>query len=107
MASCELGFGLGACSCCDVICVTEEAENCLLTFHMRGQNPILKSQLTESSERVFKFCARFLKDVNISRTRWDINLRNKRHFVGKETDIARYAVKCCRYPYCGMQQMNF
>jgi len=40
-------------------------------------NPICKSLLAELFCRVFKFCACFLKNLNISRTKWDKFVKQK------------------------------
>jgi len=55
-------------------------------------NPICKSLLAKLFCRVFKFCTWFLKNLNISRTKWDKFVKQK-HFMGKETDMAHYALK--------------
>ena len=61
-------------------------------------NPNWNSQLTEFFCGVFKFCAWYSKNLNISRS--GINFWNKKHFVGKETDIAQKALKCSNSTVC-------
>jgi len=40
-------------------------------------NPICKPQLTELFWGIFKFCACFLKKLNILRTKWDKIVKQK------------------------------
>jgi hypothetical protein len=69
-------------------------------------NPICKSQLAELFCRVFKFCACFSKNLNISRTKQDKFVKQKA-FVEKETDIDLKALKMLQVPYCIMEKISF
>ena len=55
-------------------------------------NPICKSQLAELFCGVFKFCACFSKNLNISRAKRDKFVKQNQ-FVGEESDIAQGALE--------------
>jgi len=69
-------------------------------------NPICKSQLAKLFCGVFKFCAWFLKNLNISRTKQNKFVKQKA-FCGKENIHSSGCLRMLYYPYRVMQKNCF
>jgi len=69
-------------------------------------NPQCKSSLPNFLAGYLNFAQAFRKTW-IFREPSGRNLRNKKHFVGKKTDINQNALKILYVPYCVMEKMSF